>query len=357
MQKAQTDKTSIGVLASHDSVEKNVQLAKIFRDAQKPKNKHRREVLEEFRFVFTGGTYGRLFGDDLVDGPSHNPKDYKLDADTRNYIHSNCQVVCLPGTKHGGVTILSSLITRRRVSLLWPFFSPITTHLLFPENLALMRLADQCRVKKLMNSGSVNEWLDGEAKRDANLNRRELGSMNLPFPGTKVVATVDPVRDEIGRHKYEPKHKVDVDFIRAKREGSLETELGAAVVALISHDAMKERMLDFAVDYERELLRFGKIIATGTTGGLIEQAAPELKEKGSVHRYHSGPKGGDVEIATQILFGACHVVIFFIDPLHPHPHTEDIRVVFGACMIENQVRMLSNEVQARDWMDRVIREV
>ncbi|KPL02511.1 MAG: hypothetical protein AMJ90_05540 [candidate division Zixibacteria bacterium SM23_73_2] len=116
---------------------------------------------------------------------------------------------------------------------------------------------------------------------------------------------------------------------------------------------MKSRMLDFVTDYEQELCKFKSIVATGTTGKLIRDASPILADK--VKRYHSGPKGGDIEIATEILCGGCHVVIFFVDPLHPHPHVEDIRVVFGSCMINNNVRMLSNEIHARDWMDRMIR--
>ena len=116
---------------------------------------------------------------------------------------------------------------------------------------------------------------------------------------------------------------------------------------------MKNRMLDFVIDYEHELVRFKSIVATGTTGKIIQEASPILAKK--VHRYHSGTKGGDIEIATEILFGGCHVVIFFVDPLHPHPHTEDIRVIFGVCMINDEGRMLSNEIQARGWMDRMIR--
>ncbi len=350
------EKTLIGVLASHDSLEKNEQLANIFRDCLKPKYENRRQVLKDnFQFVMTGGTYHRLFGDGLVANSSKDEEHrYKLDNDTKRFVHEECGVICLPTTGKGGVTILSSLITRRRLSLLWPFFSPLTTHLLFPENLALLRLADQFRVKKIMNSGSVKEWLDGEASRDGHLNRRGNASLDFKFPGSSVEANVHP-RGVQGLSSFEPKGLDELDFIRAKRDQNLNDVLGRAVLALISHDAMKNRMIDFAIDHEQELVKFSKIIATGTTGGLIEEACPELKEAKKVHRYHSGPKGGDVEIATQILFGACHVVIFFVDPLNPHPHIDDIRVVFGACMIENQVRMLSNEVQARDWMDRLVR--
>lgn len=354
-------KTFIGVLASHDSLEKNQQLAQIFRDALKPKNEHRKETLKKYRFVFTGGTYERLFGERLVSGAKEDDRDtYKLNDETKKFLHEECGVVRLPSTDKGGVTILSSLITRRRATLLWPFLSPLTTHLLFPKNIALLRLADLYRVKKLMNTGSVNEWLDGEANRDSNLNLREISDLNFPFPsspvGSFVVATAREDPKVEGLFTFEPKETEEMlDFVRVKREKTLDATLNRAVLALISHDAMKDRMLDFAIDHEQELMKFGKIITTGTTGSLIGDALPDLGDAGKIHRYHSGPKGGDVEIATQILFGACDVVIFFVDPLHPHPHTEDIRVVFAACMIQNQVRMLSNEVQARDWMDRLIR--
>ena len=71
---------------------------------------------------------------------------------------------------------------------------------------------------------------------------------------------------------------------------------------------------------------------------------------------NSGPLGGDIEIAVEVLFDQCDVIIFFVDPLHPHPHTDDIRVVFAAAMRTPTVRVLANEMQAREWMDRVVRE-
>jgi methylglyoxal synthase len=120
---------------------------------------------------------------------------------------------------------------------------------------------------------------------------------------------------------------------------------------MIAHDEMKDRMIQFAIDYEQELARkFDLIVTTGTTGARIKEAAPLLKELVSPRK--SGPKGGDIEIATEIILGLIETVIFFVDPLHAHPHSDDIRVVFGACMM-NPVRMLSNERQARDWMERL----
>jgi methylglyoxal synthase len=203
-----------------------------------------------------------------------------------------------------------------------------------------------------MNSGSVTEWLLAEADMDQNLNRQDM-TIGMYLTGSELTVEAQPTEGVDGLFDFGPQRRLFPDFYKASLKGNIDAELGKSIVALISHDEMKPRMLDFVTDYEHELRKFRKILATGTTGRLIQEAAPSLASR--VYRYHSGPKGGDVEIATEILFGGCHVVIFFVDPLHPHPHTEDIRVVFGACMINDQVRMLSNEVQARDWMDRIVR--
>lgn len=341
-------KTLIGVLASHDSVTKNRALKTVFDSAVA--TKEGRKALSEFRFIFTGGTYGRLFENWPAAGESRKEPTTKLELeeDTKKFL-LKCGIVRLPPSEKGGVTILSSLISQRMVSLLWTFFSPLTTHMLFPDNLALLRLADQWRVKKLMNSGSVTEWLQCEWERDARLNPQSI-DVKMELPGSGVMIST---KNDNGVRSLKWDGLRFPDFGRAKKEKKLDDVLRETVLALISHDEMKSRMMDFVIDHEQELRKFGQILATGTTGKLAEEAAPTLV--GKIHKYHSGPKGGDVEIATEILFGGCHVVIFFVDPLHAHPHTEDIRVVFGACMIHDHVRMLSNETQARHWMDRMIR--
>ena len=125
-------------------------------------------------------------------------------------------------------------------------------------------------------------------------------------------------------------------------------------IALIAHDEMKQRMVEFVVDHEHELDQFGTILATGTT--VREVAATTSRTIGEkMVRHHSGPKGGDIEIATAIIYGHCDVVIFFVDPLSPHPHIEDIRVVFQACMVSDRVVMITNEMHAREFMSRAVR--
>ena len=324
-------RTLIALLASHDDPDRNKALAKVLDRLVK----NYPDRLSKFRFVFTGGTYERLIGENSKTGKK---KEKLVKDDTKDFLLNKCGVIRLPNRKEGGVTILAYLITQRIVSIIWPFFTPRTSHWLTPENLALMRLCDLWHVKRLMNTGSVEEWFNKEAERDIN---RDLQDWPPKFDlkGSQTNILVKKAKGEY----YEIKVK----------KVKMPSKFDKMTVALISHDEMKLRMSDFAIDCEQELAEFKRILSTGTTGRLVAESAPDIAQK--IYRYHSGPKGGDIEIATEILFGQCHVVIFFVDPLNPHPHIEDIRVVFGACMIEDKVRMLSNEMQAREWIDRVVR--
>uniref|UniRef100_UPI0005F28A84 hypothetical protein n=1 Tax=Xanthomonas sp. MUS 060 TaxID=1588031 RepID=UPI0005F28A84 len=87
-------------------------------------------------------------------------------------------------------------------------------------------------------------------------------------------------------------------------------------LALIAHDAMKPQMLAFASEYFDLLSRFANRIATGTTGQQLNELAwsrgwPQGQDW--VHRYQSGPLGGDAQIASSVLSGVCHRALFFED--------------------------------------------
>ncbi len=333
-------KTIIGVLASHDDQKPNVRLVSIFTHIYHDSTRSHR--LEKFHFVFTGGTYDRLFyGDEQLEVPA-------LPIEVAKWLKESCGVTRLPSTHEGGVIILSYLISQRECSIVWPFYAPNANHWQRHENLAFMRLCDQWHVKRLMNAGSVMAWFDHEAEFDAKRNlhscppKLELERKNGKVPLTLKDAPIKdiwpsiPGAPAVGRLKAESKSFQDL------------------TLALIAHDDMKARMIEFAVDHEHEFSMFGTIIATGTTGR--EVAAVTSKDIDcKMIRYHSGPKGGDIEIATAILFNYCDVVIFFVDPLKPHPHIEDIRVVFQACMVSDQVVMITNEMHAREFMARIVR--
>ncbi len=93
-------------------------------------------------------------------------------------------------------------------------------------------------------------------------------------------------------------------------------------LALIAHDQKKDDMVAFARTYET-LLAPCDIVATGTTGGLIQAACPSL----TIARVKSGPLGGDQQIGALIAEGRIDGLIFFVDPLSPLPHDVDVKAL------------------------------
>ncbi|MFL0694728.1 MAG: methylglyoxal synthase [Agrobacterium tumefaciens] len=93
-------------------------------------------------------------------------------------------------------------------------------------------------------------------------------------------------------------------------------------IALIAHDQKKDDMADFARRHQAKLMDW-RIVATGTTGGRIKDAVPEL----DVTRLKSGPLGGDQQIGALISTGEVDMLVFFVDPLTPMPHDVDVKAL------------------------------
>ena len=81
-------------------------------------------------------------------------------------------------------------------------------------------------------------------------------------------------------------------------------------------------MAEFARRHQAKL-RDWRIVATGTTGGRIKDAVPEL----DVTRLKSGPLGGDQQIGALISTGEVDMLVFFVDPLTPMPHDVDVKAL------------------------------
>ncbi len=93
-------------------------------------------------------------------------------------------------------------------------------------------------------------------------------------------------------------------------------------IALVAHDAQKDAMVAW-VGRHIARLRGHPLTATGTTGGRIRAAWPEL----DVTCVKSGPLGGDQQIGALIAEGRLGMLIFFIDPLSPVPHDVDVKAL------------------------------
>lgn len=100
-------------------------------------------------------------------------------------------------------------------------------------------------------------------------------------------------------------------------------------IALIAHDKKKDDMVEF-MKKNRQIFLDDELYATGTTGRLIAEATG-LK----VHRFLSGPYGGDQQIGGLVAQGDIDMVIFLRDPLTAQPHEPDVTALLRICDVHN----------------------
>ncbi len=116
-------------------------------------------------------------------------------------------------------------------------------------------------------------------------------------------------------------------------------------IALIAHDQKKDDMADFARQHQNALSAF-RIVATGTTGGRVQDACPDLK----VIRLKSGPLGGDQQIGAMIATGDVDMLVFFVDPLTSMPHDVDVKALTRLATVYD-IPMALNRATAERLID------
>ena len=82
--------------------------------------------------------------------------------------------------------------------------------------------------------------------------------------------------------------------------------------------------------YNRSTLAAHDHCATGSTGALLSH---ELMLP--VQRFLSGPLGGDQQVGAAIVEGHIDLVVFFWDPLEPHPHDVDVKALLRIAVLYN----------------------
>ena len=106
-------------------------------------------------------------------------------------------------------------------------------------------------------------------------------------------------------------------------------------IALVAHDAKKDEIVNFTIAYE-PLFAPHQLYATGTTGKRIAEVTGL-----NIHRFQSGPLGGDQQIGALIAENRLDLLIFLRDPLMAQPHEPDIIALLRLCDV-HQVPVATN---------------
>jgi len=133
------------------------------------------------------------------------------------------------------------------------------------------------------------------------------------------------VSNEVGRR-----------YFLLKNGGLME---GTKRIALVAHDNLKKDLVEW-VNWNWKLLLNHQLVCTGTTGRLVEEALAERTDqehplRNNIIRLKSGPFGGDQQLGAMIADGNIDVLIFFWDPMQPHPHDVDVKALLRISVLYN----------------------
>lgn len=124
-------------------------------------------------------------------------------------------------------------------------------------------------------------------------------------------------------------------------------------IALVAHDNRKQDLVEW-VSWNHEIILKHDLVCTGTTGSIVEaELTRKIKEEDidleiNITKLKSGPLGGDQQLGSLIVEGKVDFIIFFWDPMEPHPHDVDVKALLRIAVLYN-IPMACNRSSA-DFM-------
>jgi len=110
-------------------------------------------------------------------------------------------------------------------------------------------------------------------------------------------------------------------------------------IALVAHDNKKKGLIEWAI-YNKTVLSEHELIATGTTGRLLEE-----KLGRPVKKLLSGPLGGDQQMGAMVAEEKLDMMVFFWDPMEAQPHDSDVKALLRLAVAWN-ILMACNRTTA-----------
>ncbi len=112
-------------------------------------------------------------------------------------------------------------------------------------------------------------------------------------------------------------------------------------VALVAHDNRKKDLVEW-VEWNWQQLMHHKLVCTGTTGRLVEEALGKKNKEANgksvqldITKLKSGPLGGDQQLGAMIAEGKIDMLIFLWDPMQPQPHDVDVKALLRISVLYN----------------------
>jgi methylglyoxal synthase len=112
-------------------------------------------------------------------------------------------------------------------------------------------------------------------------------------------------------------------------------------IGLVAHDNRKRDLIEW-IDWNSAILMHHRLVCTGTTGKLVEEAlkarlaeTPDPAPMPEITKLKSGPLGGDQQLGAMIAEGRVDVIVFFWDPMEPHPHDVDVKALLRIAVVYN----------------------